>query len=70
VKLPDLLDTVQIYPTYAGLVVRLAGQFSAARLEKGLVRAALRWVYGFGSRNEKSPAQHPSSPSSATEHDH
>ncbi len=45
--LSDLAETVQIYPTNAGVVRKLANQYAATRLEKGFVRSALRWFLGF-----------------------
>jgi pyruvate/2-oxoglutarate dehydrogenase complex dihydrolipoamide dehydrogenase (E3) component len=48
--LNDLASTVHTYPTYSGLVRKLANQFTATRLEGGLVQTALRLFYGFRPR--------------------
>lgn len=45
--LGDIAKTVHPYPTYPGIARSLANQFLAGRLEKGSVRTALRWIYGF-----------------------
>jgi pyruvate/2-oxoglutarate dehydrogenase complex dihydrolipoamide dehydrogenase (E3) component len=58
--LGDLMEVVHSYPTYGGIVHRLALAHGATRLEQGLVRAALRWVYGFESRTgEHRSDEHP-----------
>lgn len=54
--LADIGETVHIYPSYAGVARKLANQFMAAKLEKGYVRKALRWFYGYqpeGGRTEE-----------------
>jgi pyruvate/2-oxoglutarate dehydrogenase complex dihydrolipoamide dehydrogenase (E3) component len=55
-SLTDILETVHIYPTYAGLARQLALQFGATRLEKGFVQKALRWFYGFEPTPGPTPA--------------
>ncbi|HEV3166219.1 MAG TPA: FAD-dependent oxidoreductase [Isosphaeraceae bacterium] len=49
--LSDIMGTVHTYPTYAGVARKLANQFGASRLEKGYVRTALRWFFGFEPKN-------------------
>jgi pyruvate/2-oxoglutarate dehydrogenase complex dihydrolipoamide dehydrogenase (E3) component len=49
-SLGDLAATTQIYPTYARVIRKLASQFQAARLERGLVQTALKLFYGFQPR--------------------
>ena len=49
--LKDIAATVHIYPTYAGMAGKLANQFAATRLEGGFLMTALRWFYGFPSRD-------------------
>src|SRR5262249_33096527 len=49
--LNDLAATVHTYPTMAGLVRSIANQYAATRLESGIVRTALRWIYGFEPRD-------------------
>jgi pyruvate/2-oxoglutarate dehydrogenase complex dihydrolipoamide dehydrogenase (E3) component len=51
-SLMDLINTVHIYPTYAGLARKLANRFGSTKLEKGIVQNALRWIYGFAPRSE------------------
>ena len=51
--LNDIANTVHPFPTYAGLAHKLANQFVATRLERGFVRTALRWFYGFQPRDER-----------------
>jgi hypothetical protein len=48
--LTDIANTVHTYPTHAGLARKLANQFAATRLERGLVQSALRLFYGFRPR--------------------
>jgi pyruvate/2-oxoglutarate dehydrogenase complex dihydrolipoamide dehydrogenase (E3) component len=48
--LGDLARAVHIYPTYAGVVRRLANQFLATRLQRRFVQTALRFFYGFNPR--------------------
>jgi pyruvate/2-oxoglutarate dehydrogenase complex dihydrolipoamide dehydrogenase (E3) component len=59
ITLGKLLETVHSYPTYGRLVLQLAEEFSATRLEKGLVRTALRWFYGYGRQSEGEPTPGP-----------
>lgn len=47
--LASLADTVQPYPTHAGLVRELASRFNTTRADKSVVRTALQWFYGFTS---------------------
>ncbi len=47
ISLGDLAQVIQPYPTAAGLVRSLANKFQATRLEKGFVKTALKWFYGF-----------------------
>jgi pyruvate/2-oxoglutarate dehydrogenase complex dihydrolipoamide dehydrogenase (E3) component len=63
-SMADLMNTVHTYPTYVGLVRKLAIQFGSTRLEKGIVQAALRWVYGFTPR--RGPGDSPSSEAGAS----
>ncbi|HWE35396.1 MAG TPA: FAD-dependent oxidoreductase [Isosphaeraceae bacterium] len=49
-SLDDLGGLVFAYPTYSALGRLLANRFRATRLESGLVRTALRWIYGFKPR--------------------
>lgn len=67
--LADLAETVQAYPTVAGVVRRLANQHAATRLEKGFVRTALRWFLGFqpaARESEESRATEPAAEHSAS----
>ncbi len=48
--LGDIAATVHIYPTSASVARRLANQFLATRLERGLIQTALRLFYGFNPR--------------------
>lgn len=49
-SLADLADTVHPYPTYVGVARKLANQYMATKLEKGVVQTALRWIYGYSPR--------------------
>ncbi|MDB5352915.1 MAG: pyruvate/2-oxoglutarate dehydrogenase complex, dihydrolipoamide dehydrogenase component [Planctomycetota bacterium] len=56
-SLNDLSATMQPFPTMASVIRSLASQFGETRLEKGFVKTALRWLYGFdpGRRAVASP---------------
>lgn len=54
--LADLAATIHPYPTMASAVRSLANQYSATRLEKGFVRTALKWFYGFTPSASERPA--------------
>jgi pyruvate/2-oxoglutarate dehydrogenase complex dihydrolipoamide dehydrogenase (E3) component len=59
-SLTDIATTVHTYPTYAGMARKLANQFTATKLEWGLVQTALRWFRGFRPRT--GPNGGPSTP--------
>jgi pyruvate/2-oxoglutarate dehydrogenase complex dihydrolipoamide dehydrogenase (E3) component len=48
--LRDVAETIHTYPTSAGLIHRLAGEFEAGRQETSFVRRALRWFHGYHVR--------------------
>jgi pyruvate/2-oxoglutarate dehydrogenase complex dihydrolipoamide dehydrogenase (E3) component len=48
--LHDVAQTAHSYPSYSGLVRRLAVEFGSMRLERGFMQTALRWFYGFEPR--------------------
>lgn len=54
--LNDLAQTAHAYPTYAGLVRKLAVAFGATRLEHGFFQTALRWFYGYEPRKPDEPS--------------
>src|SRR5262249_30199357 len=45
--LRDVAETIHTYPTSAGLIHRLAGEFVAGRPETSFVRQAPRWFHGY-----------------------
>ena len=45
--LGDLAEIVHPYPTLLSGIRTLTNQFNATKLESGLVRGALKWIYGF-----------------------
>lgn len=58
----DLASTTHTYPTYGGMVQKLANQFAATRHEGSLVQSALKWFLGFNkprseSENGAEPAE-------------
>ena len=65
--LNDIAATVHIYPTYAGMAGKLANQFAATRLEGGFLMTALRWFYGFPSRDAANGETAPASPRPSTD---
>ena len=46
-SLNDLATTHHPFPTYASAAWSLAGKFASQKREKGLMKTALKWVYGF-----------------------
>lgn len=47
IPLGQLANVVHIYPTVASAIRKVANAFAASRLEKPVVRTALRWIYGY-----------------------
>lgn len=66
--LTEIAQTPHPFPSYAGLAQDLAHQFAVTQLERGYVRTALRWIFGFqtepstpsapGSRSEEPARTH------------
>jgi pyruvate/2-oxoglutarate dehydrogenase complex dihydrolipoamide dehydrogenase (E3) component len=55
-RMSDLADVVQPYPSYAAALRLLSLQALGRRLDRGLFRDALRWVYGYNPREADAPA--------------
>jgi pyruvate/2-oxoglutarate dehydrogenase complex dihydrolipoamide dehydrogenase (E3) component len=64
VTLQNIADTFHTYPTYAGLIHRLACEFVAGRVETSLVHKAIRWYFGFQPRT--APGDEPATTAAAS----
>ncbi len=53
--LSDLASTFHVDPSRSAIVANLAAQHDRSRLDKGLLRNALRWLYGYSSSKSEAP---------------